>query len=139
MTERYRFHSAHSCHVYSAVTFPIQCNNSTEIHQVIVTLAVLSKKQWSDKWFQRAIINMLYSKSMEWVNVRTTHPDSFWPMWVSYNSVPMWLLQVGVPLRVLWEYSATTGCAVASVIVVSEYPYGTLKGTPTCSSHSGTV
>ena len=31
-----------------------------------------------------------------------THPDSSWPAtWVSYNAVPVWLLQVGVPIRVL--------------------------------------
>ena len=29
----------------------------------------------------------------------------------------MWLLQVGVPLKVLWGYSAATGCTVASVTV----------------------
>ena len=29
----------------------------------------------------------------------------------SHNTVLMWLLQVGVPLRVLWGYSAATGCS----------------------------
>ena len=56
-----------------------------------------------------------------------THPDSYWPAtWVSYNVVPMWLLQVGVLLRV-WGYSAATGCVVALVTVASEYPHSTLK------------
>ena len=50
---------------------------------------------------------------------KPTHPDSSWQaMWVSYNTVSMWLLQVQVSLRVLRGYSAATGCAV-----VSEYPH----------------
>ena len=60
--------------------------------------------------------------------------------WVSCNTVPMWLLQVGVPLRVLWGYSAAIGLTVAPpIITASEYPDSTLKGTLTCSSHSGTA
>ena len=56
-----------------------------------------------------------------------THPDSSWPaMLVSYYTVPMWLLQVAVPLWVLWGYSAATARTLAS-------------GTVTCSSHSGTA
>ena len=44
-------------------------------------------------------------------------------------------VDVEVLLRVLWGYSAATGCAVAFVTVASEYPHSTLKGTLTCSSH----
>ena len=72
-----------------------------------------------------------------------THPNSSWlTMWVSYYSVPLWLLQVRVPLMVLWGYFAATACVVASqpfVTIASEYPHSTLKGTATCSSHSGTL
>ena len=33
-------------------------------------------------------------------DMRPTHPNSSWPaMWVSYDMVPLWLLQVTVPLR----------------------------------------
>ena len=71
-----------------------------------------------------------------------THPDSSWlAMWVSYYAVPLWLLQVAVPLRVLWGYSAATACTVASqpsITVASEYPHSTLNGTATWSSQSGT-
>ena len=78
--------------------------------------------------------------------MRPTHPDSSWPAtWVSYYAVPLWLLQVGVPLRVRWRYSSATACTVASqpfVTVASEYPHstlkGTLKGTTTYSRHSDT-
>ena len=42
-------------------------------------------------------------------------------------------------LRVLWAYSAATGCTVAPVTVASEYPHSTFKGTLTCSSHNGTA
>ena len=43
-----------------------------------------------------------------------THPNSSWPAtWVSYFSVSLRLLQVRVPLRVLWGYSAATAWAVA--------------------------
>ena len=56
-----------------------------------------------------------------------TYPDSSWlASCVSYYAVPLWLLQVAVPLRVLRGYSDATACAVASqpiVIVASEYPY----------------
>ena len=45
----------------------------------------------------------------------------------------------GVPLRVLWGYSTATGYTAASITVASEYPHSTLKGTLTCSSHSGTA
>ena len=45
---------------------------------------------------------------------------------VPYNAIPLWLLQVGVPLRVLQGYSAITACAVAPVTVTPEYPHCTL-------------
>ena len=45
----------------------------------------------------------------------------------------------GVPLRVLWGYSAATACTVASVTVMSEYHHSSLQGTQTCSNHSGTA
>ena len=64
-----------------------------------------------------------------------TQPDSSWPAtWVSYYPVPLWLLQVAVPLRVLQGYSAATACAVDSqpfVSMASEYPHSTLNGTAT--------
>ena len=62
--------------------------------------------------------------------------------WVSCYTVPLWLLQVAVLLRVLWGYSAATACTVApqpSVTVVLKYPHSTLNCTATCSSHSGTA
>ena len=65
------------------------------------------------------------------------HDDvySSWPAtWVSYYAVPLWLLQVGVPLKVLWGYSDATAYAVASqpfVTVASENPHSTLNGTAT--------
>ena len=77
-----------------------------------------------------------------------------WPVtWVSYYAVLLWLLQVVVPLRVLWEYSDATACVVASqpfvtvvseypqpfVTVVSEYPHSAHNGTATCSSYSSTA
>ena len=37
------------------------------------------------------------------------------------------------------RYSAASGCAVALVTVASEYHHSTLKGTHTCSNHSGTA
>ena len=49
---------------------------------------------------------------------------------IIHYTVLLWLLQVAVPLRVLWGYSAATACAVASqpfVTVVSEYPWSTLN------------
>ena len=55
-----------------------------------------------------------------------THPDSSWPTtWVSHNAVPLWLLQFGVPLRILLGYSVVAACAVAFVTVVSVYPPST--------------
>ena len=36
-----------------------------------------------------------------------------------YNVAPMWLLQVAVPLRVLWGYTATTTSAVTLADVVN--------------------
>ena len=67
------------------------------------------------------------------------HPDSSWPATrVSYNAVLIWLLQVRVPLRVLWGYFTATGWAVAPVTVASEYLLSTRRGTLTCSSHSCT-
>ena len=58
-------------------------------------------------------------------------------MWVSYYSAPLWLLQVAVPLRVLWGNSAAT--AQLSVTVASEYPHSTYNNTMTCRNHSGTA
>ena len=52
------------------------------------------------------------------------------------KAVPMWLLQVGVLLRVLRGYSAATTCKVASITVVSSVPSKVLL---TCSSNSGTA
>ena len=68
-----------------------------------------------------------------------SHITQYWcVIWDPYYTVLLWLLQVGVPLRVLWGYSAANACAVASqpfVTVVSEYPHSTLKGIATRSSH----
>ena len=58
---------------------------------------------------------------------------------VSYYTVPLSLLQVVVPLRVLWGYTDATACVKASfVTVASEYPHSTFNGTATYSSHSST-
>ena len=44
----------------------------------------------------------LYIATKEVTTKNITQPDSSWPaMKVSYYTVPLWLLQVGVPLRVL--------------------------------------
>ena len=52
----------------------------------------------------------------------------------------MRLLQVRVPLRVIGGYIDTTVTGVTAHAVAAEYPlYSTLKGTSTCSSHSGTA
>ena len=54
----------------------------------------------------------------------------------------LWLLQVTVPLKVQWGYSdatVTKGWEATAHAVAAEYPHSTLKGTPTCSSHSGTL
>ena len=70
------------------------------------------------------------AKTKTYSTIRTTHPHSSWlATWVTYNAVLLWLLQVGVLLRVLWGYSAAIACAVASVRVAY----------PTCSSHRCTV
>ena len=45
---------------------------------------------------------------------------------------------VGLLLKVLWGYSDASACIVAPLTVASEYRHGTLSGTPTCSTHSGT-
>ena len=44
-----------------------------------------------------------------------------------------------IPLRVLWAYAAATVTVPTMHAVGEEYPQSTLKGTPTCSSHSGTT
>ena len=78
----------------------------------------VSKHSFSNTW--------RYLYGTDWST--PTHPDSSWPArWVSYNAVPMWLLQVGAPFRVLFGHSAATVCTVALVTVVSEYPYGTFQ------------
>ena len=60
-----------------------------------------------------------------------THPDSSNRLQgSSCNAVPLWLLRVGVPLRVLC--TAVTGTTPHSV--AAEDPHSTLKGTPTCST-----
>ena len=51
---------------------------------------------------------------------------------ISYNKVPMWLLQVEVLLRVLSGNFAATRCTAASVTVASEYSHSTLKDTLIC-------
>ena len=51
----------------------------------------------------------------------------------------MWLLQVGVPWRVLCGYSDATVTGATLHAVAREYPCSTLQGTQTCSSHSGIV
>ena len=61
-------------------------------------------------------------------------------MEVLYKAVPLWWLQVIVPLRVLWGYSDTTvtqGWEAAAYAIVAEYPLSTLKDTPTFSSYRG--
>ena len=55
---------------------------------------------------------------------------------ISHDAVA--LLQVGVPLRVLWGYSAATACLLAPVTVASDYSQSTLKGSPTCNIHRST-
>ena len=60
-------------------------------------------------------------------------------MLISYYTVPLWLLQVGVPLTVLWRYSDATVIGANVHQVAAEYPHSTLNGIPTCSSHSGTA
>ena len=54
--------------------------------------------------------------------------------WVPYYAVPLWLLHVPVPLRVLWGYSAATVYTVISqsfVTVALEYPHSALDSTTT--------
>ena len=51
---------------------------------------------------------------------KCTHEDSSWlATWVLYNEVSLWLLQVRVPMRVLWRYHTATGCAIASVTIAA--------------------
>ena len=52
-----------------------------------------------------------------------------------YNTVPLWLQQVGV----LWGYCAATACTVAPVTVTSVCHQSTLNGTHIWSSYSGNV
>ena len=67
-----------------------------------------------------------------------THPDSFDRLRRSHiTAVLLWLLQIGVPLRVLWGYSDATVTEATMHTVAAEYPHSTLNGTPTWSSHSG--
>ena len=58
--------------------------------------------------------------------------------------VPLWLLQVGVPLRILWGYSDASVTGATAYALAAEYPHNT----PTVPSkvlqlaeayHSGTV
>ena len=67
------------------------------------------------------LITFYYHNSIitinDWTNLlaflSNTHADSFSPtIWVSYYTVALWLLQVAVPLRVLWGYSTATAWAV---------------------------
>ena len=50
---------------------------------------------------------------------------------IRYDVVPLWLLQVGVPLKVHWGYTLQHRPKLVS--------HSTLRGTPTCRSHSGTA
>ena len=62
-------------------------------------------------------------------NTADTHPDSSrQATQVSYNAVLLWILQVGVPLRVLWGYSDATMKGATTHAVVSEYPRSTFSG-----------
>ena len=49
------------------------------------------------------------------------------------KKMQLWLLQVELPLRVLWGYSDAT------VTKTAEYPCNTLHSTATCSSHNSTA
>ena len=76
-----------------------------------------------------SLLNFLESNTSRFLQLAT---------WVSYYAVPLWLLQVTAPLRVLWGYSAATACAVAlqsSVRVAWENPHNTLTSTATCKGH----
>ena len=69
-----------------------------------------------------------------------THPDSSWPAtWVPYNAIPLNLLQVGVPVWVLWEYFDATVTGATVHPEAAEYSHSTLNRTATWSSHSGTA
>ena len=63
---------------------------------------------------------------------KTTQSDSFdWlQRFHAHNPVMLWLLQVGVPLRILWGILHLPWHPV---------PYEYLKNTPTSCSHSSTV
>ena len=60
---------------------------------------------------------------------------------MSYYAVPLWLLQVRVLLRILhvWGHSDATVTEATAHPVPAQYPHGICNGTPTCSSHIGTV
>ena len=67
--------------------------------------------------------------------IKWTHPDSSDLLGKSHIII----LQVRVPSRVLSEYADTTVTGATAHAVAAEYPHSNLKGTPTCSNHSGTV
>ena len=77
----------------------------------------------------------------KWLYVcKCTHSDSSWPaMWISCNRVPMWLLQVRVPLRVLWGYSSSSYWMCSSLCHSSLKSAFIVPLKLNCSSHRGTV
>ena len=88
---------------------------------------VAQKQVWLCRWSQDFLFDVLVCFSALKLHLSksahpalNTHPNSFWlAMWVPYNTVLLWLLQVGLLLRVLWGYSAATTWVVAPVTVAS--------------------
>ena len=118
-----------------------QSNSCQKIFQNIVTWGV--EFQWRktifmcfpmERLFSGVRPNVEHRLYVECYSIHIQIPPT--ATQVSYNTVPLWFLQARVPLRVLCSYSTMQSSSYNSS---PRIPQRTLKGTPTCSYHSGTV
>ena len=77
-------------------------------------------------------INSSNSLRLNGINIRLP-PTGY--IGLILRSTAVAILQVGVPLRVLWRYSDATVIGATVHAVATDYSHGYLNGTTTCSSH----